>query len=294
LTVRIIPRLDIKGPNLVKGIHLEGLRVLGRPEDFARFYYQNGADELIYQDAVASLYGRNSLLEIIERTASEIFIPLTVGGGLRSVDDIRSVLRAGADKVAINTAAISQPNLIREAALAFGSSTIVVSIEAIKLPSGRYEAFVDCGRESTGLDAFDWALRAAQLGAGELLITSVDREGTGNGYDLQLTRQIAGAVQIPVIALGGAGKLDHLYDVIAEGQADAVSLASMLHYEFVHHYQYRQGDYTSEGNIEFLQGKRGEIGRKNIERATVAEIKTYLSSRGVNCRWQNGGANASA
>jgi len=293
LTVRVIPRLDIKGPNLVKGIHLEGLRVLGKPEDFARFYYQNGADELIYQDAVASLYGRNSLLEIVERTASEIFIPLTVGGGLRSVDDIRTVLRAGADKVAINTAAISRPDLIREAALAFGSSTIVVSIEAIKMPHGRYEAFVDCGRESTGLDAFEWALRASQLGAGELLITSVDREGTGNGYDLELMRQIAEAVQIPVIALGGAGKLDHLYDVIAEGRADAISLASMLHYEFVHHYRYRHSDYASEGNIEFLQGKRGEIGRKNIENATISEIKAYLKNRGVNCRLQEGDANDS-
>jgi imidazole glycerol-phosphate synthase subunit HisF len=139
LNVRIIPRLDIKGPNLVKGIHLEGLRVLGRPEDFARYYYQHGADELIYQDAVASLYGRNSLLDIVERTAKEIFIPLTVGGGLRSVDDIRAVLRAGADKVAINTAAVQRPELIREAALTFGSSTIVISIEAIKTSDGTYE-----------------------------------------------------------------------------------------------------------------------------------------------------------
>ncbi|MBT3391963.1 MAG: imidazole glycerol phosphate synthase subunit HisF [Chloroflexi bacterium] len=292
MNIRIIPRLDIKGPNLVKGVHLEGLRVLGRPEDFARFYYQNGADELIYQDAVASLYGRNSLLEIIERTASEIFIPLTVSGGLRSVEDIRTVLRAGADKVAINTAAVNTPELIRAAALAFGSSTIVVSIEAIKQASGKYETYVDYGRESTGVDAYEWALRAADLGAGELLVTSIDQEGTGKGYDLELTRQIAQAVSIPVIALGGAGQLEHIYAVIADGYADAVSLASMLHYEFIHEYQYREGDYQTEGNIEFLQGKRGEFGRKNITGTTIRQIKEYLLERGVDCRLQKETAGA--
>ena len=290
MNLRIIPRLDIKGPNLVKGVHLEGLRVLGRPEDFARFYYQNGADELIYQDAVASLYGRNSLLEIIERTASEIFIPLTVGGGLRSVEDIRTVLRAGADKVAINTAAVNTPELIRDAALAFGSSTIVVSIEAIKQANGKYETYVDYGRESTGVDAVEWASRAADLGAGELLVTSIGQEGTGKGYDLELTRQIAQAVSIPVIALGGAGQLEHIYEVIADGYADAVSLASMLHYEFIHKYQFRQGDYQIEGNIEFLLGKRGEFGRKNITGTTIRKIKEYLLEHGVDCRMEKGAA----
>ncbi len=288
MNIRIIPRLDIKGPNLVKGIHLEGLRVLGKPEDFARFYYQNGADELIYQDAVASLYGRNSLLDIVEKTASEIFIPLTVGGGLRSVEDIRTVLRVGADKVAINTAAIHRPEFIRQAALAFGSSTIVISIEAIKMPDGRYEAHVDSGRESTGVDAYEWAIQAAELGAGELLVTSVDREGTGNGYDLELTRQIAESVSIPVIALGGAGKLDHIYEVISDGRADAISVASMLHYEFIHQYQVREGEYAKEGNIEFLRGRRGEMGRKNIAGTTVYQIKEFLVERGVHCRLQKG------
>jgi len=291
LNFRVIPRLDIKGPNLVKGIHLEGLRVLGKPEDFARFYYQNGADELIYQDAVASLYGRNSLVEIIERTASEIFIPLTVGGGLRTVDDIREVLRAGADKVAINTAAIHRPKFIQEAALAFGSSTIVVCIEAIKMAGGYYEAHVDCGRESTGVDAYEWALEAAKLGAGELLVTSVDREGTGKGYDLELTRRIAEAVSIPVIALGGAGKLKHIFEVVSEGRADAVSLASMLHYNFIHQYLVLEGDYQIEGNIEFLRGKRGEMGRKLIDGTTVSEIKQFLAERGVACRLQKEVAN---
>ncbi len=288
MNIRIIPRLDIKGPNLVKGIHLEGLRVLGKPEDFARLYYQNGADELIYQDAVASLYGRNSLLDIIRKTASEIFIPLTVGGGLRTVEDIRTVLRVGADKVAINTAAIHRPDFIREAALAFGSSTIVVSIEAIKMPDGRYEAHVDSGRESTGINACEWAIQAAELGAGELLVTSVDREGTGKGYDLELTRQIAESVSIPVIALGGAGKLDHLYDAISIGRADAISLASMLHYDYIHRNKLQEGDFQVEGNIEFLRGRRGQMGRKNIAGSTVYQIKAFLSEREVRCRLQKG------
>ncbi len=285
--IRVIPRLDIKGPNLVKGIHLEGLRVLGKPEDFARYYYQNGADELIYQDAVASLYGRNSLLDIINKTAKEIFIPLTVGGGLRSVDDIRQVLRAGADKVAINTAAIAHPELISEAARAFGSSTIVVSIEAVKHPDGHYEALVDYGRESTGVNAVEWAQRAVELGAGELLVTSIDKEGTGDGYDIELIRQITEAASVPVIALGGAGRLEHVSDVIIKGRADAVSLASMLHYDFIRQYEYQEGDFRVEGNIEFLRGRRGERSRRNIQTTTISEIKEHLQAYGIPCRQIN-------
>lgn len=216
MNIRIIPRLDIKGPNLVKGIHFEGLRVLGKPEDFARHYYEHGADELIYMDVVASLYGRNSLLDIVERTSKEIFIPLTVGGGLRSIEDIRMVLRAGADKISINTAAVARPELIREVSRAFGSSTIVVSIEAIRKAEGTYEAYVDYGRQSTGVDAIEWAKRVVELGAGELLVTSIDREGMGNGFDLELIRRIAEAVPIPVIASGGAGKVEDIYDVVTQ------------------------------------------------------------------------------
>jgi cyclase len=288
LNIRVIPRLDIKGPNLVKGIHLEGLRVLGKPEDFADYYYKNGADELIYQDAVASLYGRNSLLDIIERTATRIFIPLTVGGGLRSVDDIRAVLRAGADKVSINTAAVHNPDLIRDAVLAFGSSTIVVSIEAIRNPDGSYEAYVDYGRESTGIDAVEWGRKAVELGAGELLVTSIDQDGTGNGYDLNLTREISQSVSVPVIALGGAGKINHVFQVINDGFADAVSLASMLHYEFIHQYQFQESDYQVEGNIEFLKGLRGDLDRKHVDRTTVNEIKQFLIDKGIKCRLQWG------
>ena len=229
MPVRIIPRLDIKGPNLVKGIQLEGLRVLGRPEVFARRYYETGADELLYMDVVATLYERNSLHDIIERTSREIFIPLTVGGGLRSLDDIHDVLRAGADKVALNTAAIRRPALIDEAARRFGSSTIVISIEAQRRPDGTYEAYTDNGRERTGIDVFDWAKQAADRGAGEIMITSVDGEGTGAGYDVALTRRVSQSVTVPVLACGGAGSPDHVREIITQGRADAVALASLLH-----------------------------------------------------------------
>jgi cyclase len=254
---------------------------LGKPEDFARYYYENGADELIYMDAVASLYGRNSLLDIVEKTAREIFIPLTVGGGLRSVDDIRTVLRAGADKVSINTAAIARPELIREAAHAFGSSTIVVSIEAILKPNGSYEAYVDYGREGTDVDAIEWATRAVELGAGELVVTSINKEGAGKGFDLELSRKIAQAVPVPVIAGGGAGQIRDVYDVITQGQADAVCLASILHYDYIKHHQGLVDDYSQEGNTEFL--RRG-VGFSNIKPATIQEIKEYLAKQSVDCR----------
>lgn len=278
--IRIIPRLDIKGPNLVKGIHLEGLRVLGKPEQFAHYYYETGADELIYMDVVASLYGRNSLLEIIKKTAKEIFIPLTVGGGLRNLDDIKTVLRAGADKVSLNTAVIDNPDIIKEAVKKFGSSTIAISIEAIKQDNGQYLAFVENGRGCTGLDVFDWVRKVAELGAGEILLTSVDREGTGLGYDIGLTKKVAESVPIPVIANGGAGKLEHIKEVIKEGKADAVSLASMLHYNFINKND-NQGDFSSEGNIEFLKSGRGF---SKIEPVSLPEIKTFLLERNINCR----------
>lgn len=282
MNIRIIPRLDIKGPNLVKGIHFEGLRVLGKPEHFARYYYEHGADELIYMDAVASLYGRNSLLEIIEKTARDIFIPLTVGGGLRTVDDIRAVLRAGADKVSLNTAAITCPDLIHEASRIFGSSTIVVSIEAIRKSDGTYEAYVNYGRERTDVDVFEWASRAVELGAGELMVTSINREGTGNGFDLELTRRIAESVSVPVIAGGGAGKISDVYDLFIQGKAEAVALASLLHYNFIRHSSAIDEDYTQEGNIEFL--KRGKTFSK-IQDATIDEIKYYLTEHTIDCRY---------
>ena len=281
---RIIPRLDIKGPNLVKGIHLEGLRVLGKPEWFARYYYENGADELFYMDAVASLYGRNSLIDIVERTAREIFVPLTVGGGLRSLDDIKTVLRAGADKVALNTAVIQRPELIREASRKFGSSTILVSIEAIKKPDGAYEAFTHYGRESTNVDALEWAVQAADLGAGELMVTSIDRDGTGRGFDLELTRSIAESVPIPVIACGGAGSSRHVSEVINQGHADAVSVASLLHYGCLDKFEYDDQSYSGEGNTEFL---RGQVRSSKIPGATLPELKEHLLESGIECRDSN-------
>lgn len=284
MTVRIIPRLDIKGPNLVKGIHLEGLRVLGKPEQFARYYYEQGADELIYMDVVASLYERNSLLDIVERTSREIFIPLTVGGGIRSVDDIRVVLRAGADKVSLNTAVIQRPELIREAARTFGSSTIVVSIEAIRQPDGRYEAYTDCGRQRTGVDALTWARQATEFGAGELFVTSINNEGTGQGFDGALIRRIADVVSIPVIASGGAGNADHVHRVITDGHADAVSIASIVHYDYLAasmEDQHTAGDFAAEGNTEFL--RRGHSFSK-IQGASIPRLKHYLSTKGIACR----------
>jgi cyclase len=281
--LRIIPRLDIKGPNLVKGIHFEGLRVLGKPERFARFYYENGADELFYQDAVACLYGRNSLLDIIKKTSSEIFIPLCVGGGLRSVDDIREVLRAGADKVALNTAVVKRPELITEASRAFGSSTILVSIEAIRHPDGSYEANIDYGRESTGIDAVQWARQAVDLGAGELLVTSIDKEGTGTGYELDLITKIASTVSVPVIACGGCGDLSDIIAAVVDGHADAVSIASVLHYYVIQNQQLfdDEEDFKVEGNIEFLQSKKAF---KRVNPSTITDIKAALSRAGILCR----------
>jgi imidazole glycerol-phosphate synthase subunit HisF len=278
--IRLIPRLDIKGPNLVKGIHLEGLRVLGKPERFARYYYEQGADELIYVDVVASLYGRNSLLQIIERTSKEIFIPMTVGGGIRTIEDIRTVLKAGADKVALNTAAIQHPELVREASKRFGSSTIVVSIEAKKQPDGSYEAYTDNGRVRTGVDVFEWAKRAEALGAGEILLTSIDQEGTGSGLDLELTKKVSPSVSIPVIACGGAGKIQDIYDVINEGKADAVSVAALLHYNYIREH-YTDDDYSTEGNIEFLRS--GRVFSK-VQHATMPAIKDYLIRHDIPCR----------
>lgn len=278
-TIRIIPRLDIKGPNLVKGIHLEGLRVLGKPEDFARHYYNMGADELFFQDVVASLYERNSLHDIIEKVANNIFIPITVGGGLRSIADITSVLRVGADKVCLNTAVIKNPNLITEAALKFGSSTIVVAIEAIKESNGQYLAYTDNGREYTGIDVLEWARKAESLGAGEIVITSVDREGTGEGFDTALISEIADAVNVPVIAHGGAGRVEDVVKVFCSTCADAVALASILHYDYIKNAV--AVETTGEGNVEFLSQRKSF---HNFETTDLQQLKERLNVAAVNCR----------
>jgi cyclase len=279
--VRVIPRLDVKGPNLVKGIHLEGLRVLGKPERFARHYYSSGADELLFIDAVASLYDRNSVLDILRRTAEEVFIPLTVGGGIRTTDDVRAALRSGADKVAINTAAIADPQLIARAVSIFGSSSIVVSMEVIEHADGTYECFTSAGRESTGIDPLDWAPRAQELGAGEILLTSVDRDGTGQGVDLKLTKAVSEVVEVPLIASGGVGKPDDVFDAWELGGCDAVAVASMFHYEHLPTDRSTDSDFSTEGNIDF---RIGGLSYSRVAPSSIGQVKETLLSRGVRCR----------
>lgn len=228
-SVRLIARLDVKGENLIKGVHLEGLRVIGDPQEYARRYYEQGADELIYMDIVASLYGRSNLVEIVQRTAHDVFVPLTVGGGIRSIEDVSNLLRAGADKIAINTAAVHRPELIREVAQKFGSQCMVLSIEAKRHGNDHWEIYTDCGREKSGLDAIEWAKQGIELGAGEILLTSIDQEGTRKGFDLELMKAVSEVSPVPVIMSGGYGEPQHLRDVITNG-ADAVAFADTLHY----------------------------------------------------------------
>lgn len=229
--LRLIARLDVKAPFLIKSVQLEGVRKVGDPREFAQRYYAEGVDEIIYMDAVASLYGRNSMLDIVGRTAEEVFVPITVGGGMRSVDDVRAALRAGADKVAINTAATLQPSFISELANIFGSQCVVLQIDAKIDGQGRWEAYRDGGREHTGLDAIEWARQGVSLGAGEILLTSVDREGTRKGFDVDLIREVSRHVGVPVIASGGYGRFEDLVDAVDRGGADAIAFAHALHYK---------------------------------------------------------------
>lgn len=279
-TVRIIPKLDIKGPNLVKGIHLEGLRVLGKPADFAKYYYEQGADELMFMDVVASLYERNSLHNIISETAKSIFIPITVGGGIRSLNDIKSMLRIGADKISINTAAIKRPEFIREASEEFGSSTIVVSIEAIKNSDGKYYAFIDNGREFTGVEVIEWAKEVEGLGAGEIVITSVDKEGTGKGVDAQLTKEISNSVSLPIIAHGGIGSINDVEDLLESGIIDSIAIGSALHYEALKNFNLDLNN-RKEGNVDFLLSGRNASNFKSFD---LKDLKKHLHSKSIYCR----------
>jgi len=229
--IRVIPRLDVKGPYVVKGINFEGLRKVGKPSDLARRYYEQGADDLLYIDIVASLYERNNLVDVVEETSSVgVFIPITVGGGVRKIEDIRELLFAGADKVAINTAATRNPKFITEASKLVGSQSIVGSIEAKEIGPNKWEAYIDCGREKTGLDAVEWAKELVELGAGELLITSVDHEGEQRGYDINLFKAITKEVSVPIVVSGGAGNLMHIKECLDEITCDGISMASVLHY----------------------------------------------------------------
>ena len=230
-TKRIIPCLDVKAGRVVKGTNFVGLRDAGDPVELAATYDLEGADELVFLDITASVEERKAMLGVINRTAGEVFMPLTVGGGISTVDDIRNALRAGADKTSVNSAAVKNPQLIAEGAKLFGSQCIVLAIDARRCGENKWEVYVHGGRTPTGIDAVEWAKQGVALGAGEILLTSMDADGTKNGYDIPLTKAVSEAVNVPVIASGGAGKLEDFYEVLAEGGADAVLAASVFHYK---------------------------------------------------------------
>lgn len=228
--IRLIARLDIKGKNLIKGLRFEGLRVVGNPNERAREYYSQGVDELLYIDTVASLYDRSYLAEMVGDVVRDVFIPVTVGGGIRTLEDVKKILRVGADKVAINTAAVKNPNLISQVAESFGSQCMVLSVEAKMRPDGRWEVYVDGGREKTGQDVLEWIEEATRRGAGEVLVTSVDADGLEKGMDLDLMKRASVISPVPVIASGGVGNSDHALELFRESDADAVAIGSALHY----------------------------------------------------------------
>jgi cyclase len=245
LAKRIIPCLDVDRGRVVKGTRFLNLRDAGDPVECAKEYDRQGADELVFLDITASHEGRATMIDVVERTANECFMPVTVGGGIRAVEDMRAMLKAGADKTSVNTAAIQNPDLVRAGAERFGSQCIVVAIDAKRVGAGRWGVFTHGGRHPTKLDAVEWAQRVAALGAGEILLTSMDADGTKAGYDIPLTRAISEAVSIPVIASGGAGTLDHMVDVLDAGKADAVLAASIFHF----------GEYKVADVKRFLQEK---------------------------------------
>lgn len=230
LARRIIPCLDVHNGRVVKGINFVNLRDAGDPVELAAYYDKEGADELVFLDISASSEQRNTMIEVVKNTAREVFIPFAVGGGIRNLDDIRNILKAGADKISINSAAITDPSLVEEGARRFGSQCIVVAIDARLKAPGQWEVYINGGRTPTGIDALEWAKKVEKLGAGEILLTSMDKDGTKDGYDIPLTRAISEMVAIPVIASGGAGNLEHLYEAVEKGKADAVLCASIFHY----------------------------------------------------------------
>lgn len=251
LTKRIIPCLDVTAGRVVKGVHFVNLRDAGDPVEIARIYSKEGADEVVFLDITATVDNRGTMLDVVEKTAVEVFIPLTVGGGIKNENDIQTLLKCGADKISINTSAVREPDLIKRASDKFGSQCIVVAVDAKKATADKlsWEVYIDGGRTPTGIDALEWVKKAEQLGAGEILLTSMDRDGTKDGYDLELTKAVAASINIPVIASGGAGTLEHLYEAFTKGQADAVLVASIFHY----------GEYTIKQAKEYLKDKGIEI-----------------------------------
>lgn len=247
LAKRIIPCLDVTGGRVVKGTNFVNLRDAGDPVELAKAYDQAGADELVFLDITASSDGRKTMIEVVKGTAEQVFIPFTVGGGISSVEDIRNMLKAGADKVSLNTAAVNSPELVAEAAKMYGSQCIVVAVDARRREKGDgWEVYIHGGRTPTGIDVLEWVKRVEQLGAGEILLTSMDRDGTKDGYDIQLTKAVAEAVNIPVIASGGVGNLEHLREGLVEGKADAALAASIFHY----------GEYTIKEAKDYLNDNK--------------------------------------
>ena len=278
-TKRVIARLDIKNNALVKGVHLEGLRVLGDPSSFAKIYYEDGVDEIIYIDVVASLYGRNGLIELVKNTAKEIFVPLTVGGGIRSLDDVDLLLSSGADKVCINTAAVNRPELITEVVKVYGSSTLVIAVEAIKV-NNEFMVFTDNGREQTGLKVSEWVKRIEDLGAGEILLTSVDREGTGKGIDVELFQKVRSCISISLIVHGGFGSSSDVSSAFINQNIDAACIASLFHYNTIHSIE--TSNKSILGNKSFLSSKKKKSG---IDIISVKDLKDELKKLKVRIRY---------
>jgi len=249
LAKRIIPCLDVKDGRVVKGVQFFNLRDAGDPVEVAKRYSEQGADEITFLDITASHEKRNIMIDVVERTAGEVFVPLTVGGGVRTLEDVRTLLLAGADKVAINTAAVRDPDFVNEAAQKYGSQCIVVAVDAKRSGPGRWEVFTHGGREPTGIDAVEWCMSMENMGCGEILLTSMDKDGTKDGYDIDLTKAVTDLLTIPLIASGGAGNLEHLSDAIEAGGADAVLVASIFHY----------GQYTIEESKKFLKSRNINI-----------------------------------
>jgi len=248
-TKRIIPCLDVKDGRVVKGTNFVGLRDAGDPVDLAACYDREMADELVFLDITASSDERNTMVDVVHRTAAEVFIPFTVGGGIRSAQDIRKMLQAGADKVSLNTAAVKNPQLLAEGAGRFGRQCIVLAVDARQVGFEKWEVYINGGRTPTGIDVLEWVRQAVDLGAGEILLTSMDKDGTKDGYDIPLTRLVSETVEVPVIASGGAGELNHFYEVLTAGKADAVLAASVFHY----------GQFTVRQVKEFLRQRHLEV-----------------------------------